>query len=196
MNTTRKQDGGAQDGAETENANVQQHSPEDVTLAKRLETARLVSDVFVFLLPALLLAAVVATHISPVVTPGFAEPQRVLESSASFIILTPILFVSLIALYIECVAEPAVAHFIARGRSRASKAGGARRRALAMFGRGFLLTAVIASTVALVGLPGPDGNTNRLIRLIGVGAAPMPLVHHPKARLRSGGDGFTMRGSE
>ena len=45
-----------------------------------------------------------------------------------------------------------------------------------MFGRGFLLTAVIASTVALVGLPGPDGNTNRLIRLFGVGASFFPLL--------------------
>ena len=127
MNNTRKQDGGAQDGAETEvqNASVQPHSPGDVKWANRLETARLVSDVFVFLLPALLLAAVVATHISPVVTPGFAEPQRALESSASFIILPPVLFASLIALHIECSAEPAVAHFIARGRSRASNQPGA-----------------------------------------------------------------------
>ena len=82
-------------------------------------------DVVVFLLPASLLAAVMATHISPVVTPGFAEPQRVLESSASFIILPPVLFASLIALHIECSAEPAVAHFIARGRSRASNQPGA-----------------------------------------------------------------------
>ena len=81
---------------------------EDAEWAKRLEIGRLVSDVFMFLLPFSLLAAVVATHISPVVTPGFAEPQRVLESSASFIILVPVLFVSAIALYIECVAEPAV----------------------------------------------------------------------------------------
>lgn len=112
--------------------------------AKRLKIGRLVSDVFVFLLPASLLAAIVATHINPVVTPGFTEPQRVLESSAGFIILPPVVMASLIALYIECLAEPAVAHIIARGRTSASKASWGQSRTLAMFGRGLLLSATTA----------------------------------------------------
>ena len=145
--------------------------------AKRLKIGRLVSDVFVFLLPASLLAAIVATHINPVVTPGFTEPQRVLESSAGFIILPPVVMASLIALYIECLAEPAVAHIIARGRTSASKASWGQSRTLAMFGRGLLLSATTASTVALLWFPGPDGHyTNRLIKGIGVAAPLLPLL--------------------
>ena len=144
--------------------------------AKRLKIGRLVSDVFVFLLPASLLAAIVATHINPVVTPGFTEPQRVLESSAGFIIFMPVVMTSLIALYIECLAEPAVAHIIARGRTSASKASWGQSRTLAMFGRGLLLSATTASTVALMGFPGSDGAyTNRLIKGVGVLAPLLPL---------------------